>query len=318
MGTTRAVDGLDFDLHRGETLGIVGESGSGKSVSMLSICRLLRPPGQVTAGHALLDGVDMLSLGDRELRHTRGKKISMVFQDPMTSLNPVLTVGRQVTEVLRAHDPGMSRRVARQRAEEVLGSVGVPDPRRRFDQYPHEFSGGMRQRVVIAIAIANSPSVIIADEPTTALDATVQAQILELLNQIKAEHRIAMVLITHDLRVIADTADRVLVMYAGRAIEQGSTHEVFSEPRNPYTAGLLASIPSLGRRQRRLDAIPGQPPSAHETRTGCAFQPRCGLAMDRCATERPALEPVGGTHHLSACHRAMEVTAPSRATGGDR
>lgn len=306
-GAYRAVDGLSFDLRRGETLGIVGESGSGKSVAMLSISRLLREPGRVVAGEALLNGVDLLGASSGELRHLLGRRISMVFQDPMTSLNPVMTIGQQIAEVMTAHRPGLSRRSARAESVEILGSVGVPDPARRFDRYPHEFSGGMRQRVVIAMAIANNPDVLIADEPTTALDATVQAQLLDLLNTIKHEHGIATILITHDLRVIAETADRVLVMYGGRAVEEGTVDDVFSAPSHPYTSGLLASIPSLEDRRAQLEAIPGQPPTPGDSLTGCRFAPRCFLATEVCVTTRPQLRTIGKEGHVTACHHAEEL-----------
>jgi peptide/nickel transport system ATP-binding protein len=314
-GAHRAVDGLSFDLRRGETLGIVGESGSGKSVAMLSISRLLRAPGKVVAGEALLDGVDLLVASAGELRHLLGQKISMVFQDPMTSLNPVMTIGRQIAEVMTAHRPGLSRRAARAEAVEILGSVGVPDPSRRFDQYPHEFSGGMRQRVVIAMAIANNPDVLIADEPTTALDATVQAQLLELLNKIKSEHGIATILITHDLRVIAETADRVLVMYGGRAVEEGTVDSVFSNPRHPYTVGLLASIPSIEDRREQLDAIPGQPPGPTDNLTGCRFEPRCTFATAECTSQRPELRLISKEQHRTACHHAEKLISAEASFG---
>jgi oligopeptide/dipeptide ABC transporter ATP-binding protein len=316
-GTVRAVDDVSFDLRAGETLGIVGESGSGKSVTALSLMRLIREPvGRVVSGQAILSGRDLLGMSERELARVRGKDISIVFQDPMTSLNPVLTIGYQIAETMRLHRPGLSRKQAKDLSVDLLASVGVPDPKRRLGAYPHQFSGGMRQRVMIAIAIANRPSVLIADEPSTALDATIQAQLLDLLRDIQAEFGIAMILITHDFRLIAEMADRVLVMYAGRVLENGLVGDVFSTPRNPYTAGLMKSIPTMEARRGDLALIPGQPPDLRHPLPGCSFEPRCYLRSERCQTEKPSLLEVGRRDHLSRCHHADLVELSSSNVGG--
>ena len=297
-GEAKAVDGLSFDLAAGEVLGIVGESGSGKSVSMMSMLKLIRDRNCTVEGRALFRGQDLVAMTDAELRALRGRDVAMVFQDPMTSLTPVYTVGWHITEQLRAHTP-MSKAAARTRAVELLDEVGIPDPRRRVDDYPHQFSGGMRQRAVIAMGLANNPALLIADEPTTALDVTTQAQVLDLLRRLRRDHGSSIILITHDMGVVSQLADRVLVMYAGRAVEQGPKAEVFRRPRHPYTWGLLGSVPrARAARVRRLPAIPGSPSSALDVPPGCPFAPRCLHRHEQC-DERPPLE--GGPEHLDAC-----------------
>ncbi|MGH3751809.1 MAG: ABC transporter ATP-binding protein [Pseudonocardiaceae bacterium] len=296
-GRVAAVRGVSFQLRRGEVLGIVGESGSGKSVTSLAVMGLL-PGSARVSGSVRLQETELLGASDKELSRVRGRGIAMIFQDPMTSLNPVYPVGYQVAEAIRAHQD-VTRDAARKQAVELLAAVSIPDPAQRARSYPHELSGGMRQRVVIAIAMANRPEVIIADEPTTALDVTVQAQILEALHTAKVETGAAMLLITHDLGVIAGQADRVLVMYAGRVVEAGPVEEIFYAPRMPYTLGLLGSLPRLDVRVRRLHPISGAPPSAIDLPPGCPFTPRCPLAAAVCETEEPLLT---GEGHLSACH----------------
>jgi peptide/nickel transport system ATP-binding protein len=297
----RAVRGLTFDLAPGEILGIVGESGSGKSAAAMALTALNRSANATLEGEVLLGGRNLLTLRERELRPIRGAEIAMIFQDPMTSLTPVHRVGSLIGEVLRAHEP-LSRSQARARAIELLGDVGIPDPAARVDDYPHEFSGGMRQRVMIAMALACRPSVLIADEPTTALDVTIQAQILRLIRRLRAELHTAVVLITHDLGVVAQVADRVAVMYAGRFVEVGPTAVVFGSPRHPYTLGLLASVARTDRPRRALlRAISGQPPPMTMEDAGCAFRPRCHAAHAACA-ERPELAVRGGEgSHRDAC-----------------
>jgi peptide/nickel transport system ATP-binding protein len=297
-GTVHAVDGLSFTLHPGELLAIVGESGSGKSVSMMSMLKLIRDPNCVVEGEARFLGRDLVAMRDKELRSLRGKDIAMIFQDPMTSLTPVYTVGWHIAEQIRAHEP-VSKAAARERAVTLLEEVGIPDPRRRIDDYPHQFSGGMRQRAVIAMALANNPKLLIADEPTTALDVTTQAQILALLQRLQRDHGSSIVLITHDMGVVSETADRVLVMYAGRAVEEGPREAVFRRPNHPYTWGLLGSVPRVNApRQRRLPTIPGSPISVEAVPHGCPFQPRCRYRHDQCV-ERPRLE--GTVDHVDAC-----------------
>jgi oligopeptide/dipeptide ABC transporter ATP-binding protein len=293
----RAVDGVSFSVDAGTTLGIVGESGSGKSVTALSILRLLRdPPGRVVAGEVLFRGRDLLKLDEKQMREVRGNQISMIFQEPMTSLNPVLTVGDQVAEPLRLHR-GLSKSAARAEAAALFKKVGIADPERRVRDYPHQMSGGMRQRVMIAMALACKPQLLIADEPTTALDVTIQAQILELLASLKRELGMALVLITHDLGVVAETCDEVVVMYAGHVVEKGRAVELFARPRHPYTVGLLRSVPSLqpvgkhGGQRRRLQEIPGMVPPLDRLPRGCRFQDRCPRVQDRCRNDAPALEP---------------------------
>ena len=311
-GTVRAVDGISYDVEKGETVAIVGESGCGKSVSALSILRLIPdPPGRIVGGSIRFLGRDLLGLGDAEIRKVRGRHIAMVFQEPMTSLNPVLTIGLQLTETLE-HHLGLSREEAGARALELLGLVGISDPERRLAQYPHHLSGGMRQRVMIAMALCCEPELIIADEPTTALDVTIQAQILELMKDLTRRLGVALVLITHNLGVVARYADRVNVMYAGKIVERGSAREIYHDPRHPSTLGLLNSVPRLDRpRKKKLDPIVGQPPDLARLDEGCAFRPRCPYAVERCATEVPPLEAaVEG--HLSACWRKDELERPLR------
>ncbi len=315
-GMVHAVNGISWSLDRGEALGVVGESGSGKTVAMLSVLGLLPPGGSVEGGEALLDGRDLLRLAPSELRRVRGRDIAMVFQDPMTSLNPVLTVGRQLTEGLR-HHLGMSAAEARARAVELLGLVGIPDAAHRLDDHPHRFSGGQRQRIMIAMALSCRPSILIADEPTTALDVTIQAQIVDLVKELQDRLGMAIVWITHDLALVAGIVDRVAVMYAGHVVEEAPVRALFDEPRHPYTIGLLRSMPTLqdGRR-RRLTPIEGRPPDLRQRPAGCPFAPRCPWVADRCRTERPPLLPVS-PGHASACWRWEEVAAsdPASAAG---
>jgi oligopeptide/dipeptide ABC transporter ATP-binding protein len=306
-GVVRAVDGVSFDVQEGETVALVGESGCGKSVSALSIMRLVAAPaGRIVGGRILFKGRDLATLSEEEMRRLRGREIAMIFQEPMTSLNPVLTVGRQLTEGLEIH-LGMDRPAARRRAGELLAMVGIPDPERRLPQYPHQFSGGMRQRMMIAMALACNPSLILADEPTTALDVTIQAQILELLKDLSRRLGVAMLIITHNLGVVARYADRVNVMYAGRIVERGTARELYANPRHPYTLGLLRSVPRLDvPRRLRLDPIEGQPPDLTRLPPGCAFRPRCAFRVERCAAETPALRPIG-PGHVTACWEAERV-----------
>jgi oligopeptide transport system ATP-binding protein len=304
-GIVRAVYGVSYTVDAGETVAVVGESGSGKSVTALSVLRLIPdPPGRITAGSVTFAGHDLLSLSEPEMREIRGGEIGMVFQEPMTSLNPVLTVGRQITETLEQHR-GLNRAAAAKRAEALLVQVGIAEPARRLKQYPHQLSGGMRQRVMIAIALACDPKLIIADEPTTALDVTIQAQILELMKALTRDRGIALIIITHNLGVVARYADRVNVMYAGRIVECGPAAEIYHDPRHPYTVALLRSVPRLDRpRQARLDPVEGQPPDLTRLDAGCAFRPRCRLADDGCAVARPVLNPVGSAGHSAACFKA--------------
>ena len=301
-GVVKAVDGVSFALDRGETLGIVGESGCGKSITALSIMRLIpTPPGKIVAGQVLLDGQDVLTMSEEEVRHIRGNRVAMVFQDPMTSLNPVLTIGRQIGEALQLH-LGMTKPQARQRAIELLRMVGIPNPEQRVDQYPHQFSGGMRQRVMIAMALSCNPDVLIADEPTTALDVTIQAQILDLMRALQQERGTAVILITHDLGVVAGMTDRINVMYAGHIVETAPTEELFADPRHPYTLGLLKSIPRLNAdRKTKLEPIRGLPPDLIDLPNMCPFQPRCQFAQEICGAQRPLLREVT-TGHRVACH----------------
>ena len=299
-GLVHAVEGVSFDVREGEVLGVVGESGSGKTATMLSLLRLLpMPPAEIVAGEALFEGRDLLRLDSEELRRIRGRGIGFIFQDPLTSLNPVLTVGYQITESLRVH-LGMSRRKARARAVELLDRVGIPKPENRLSDYPHQFSGGMRQRVMIAIALACHPRLLIADEPTTALDVTIQAQVLTLVRELRQEFGMSIVWITHDLGVMAGLADRLMVMYAGRVVERGDTRAIFSGPRHPYTSGLLDTLPSLDRdRPERLSGIEGQPPSLLEGVSGCPFASRCRHVFDRCWQEVPVLRGAGRNHEFA-------------------
>lgn len=308
-GSLTLVDSISLSLRAGETLAVVGESGSGKTMTFLSALGLVPKPGRTVAGEVLLDGVDLLKLAPEELRRRRGAEIAMVFQDPLTALNPVFSVGDQIIEVLRAHQP-MSRSQARARAIELLARVHIPDPHRRVDDYPHQFSGGMRQRVMIAMAISNNPRVLIADEPTTALDVTVQAQVLELLAELRDDTGMGMVLITHDLGVVARHAQRVAVLYAGRVMEYGTTDEVFARPRHPYTASLFRSIPHLETEAGQdLEPIEGQPPNPASLPVGCAFEPRCFLADGRedCRTRRPDLTSADMSAHMAACWHTNEL-----------
>jgi len=300
-GTLAAVRGVSFTLDPGETLGLVGESGCGKSVTALSIIGLLPPAARIAEGSIELEGRDLVGASKRELRRMRGRRIAIVFQDSMASLNPLLTVGRQITESLETH-LGVSGREAARRAAGLLEEVGVPEPARRLRQYPHQLSGGLRQRVAVAVALAPNPAVLIADEPTTALDVTIQAQLLDLLKREQAEREMALILITHDLGVVAGMADRLCVMYAGRIVEEGPTEAVFAEPHHPYTLGLLSSVPRLdGEIVERLPSIPGAPPPLGGLGQGCAFRPRCPFALERCAEEDPPLEPAGAGGQAAAC-----------------
>ncbi len=312
-GVVRAVDGISYSVQPGETVAIVGESGCGKSVSALSILRLIPdPPGRITGGQILFGGRDLLRLSEEQMRGIRGRDIGMVFQEPMTSLNPVLTVGRQITEAVEEHRAA-SPAAARERALELLGLVGIADPARRLKQYPHQLSGGMRQRVMIAIALACEPKLIIADEPTTALDVTIQAQILELLKELTHRLGVALIIITHNLGVVARYANRVNVMYAGRIVESGSAVDVYHTPSHPYTIALLHSVPRLDQpRGGRLDPVEGQPPDLTRLDQGCAFRPRCRFAVAVCAESRPALAPATSAEHTSACFRRHDL----RPSGG--
>lgn len=301
-GTVHAVNGISFDVSEGETLGIVGESGCGKSVSMLSIMRLIpQPPGKIVGGQVLFDGQDLLKLNDDAIRRIRGNKIAMIFQDPMTSLNPVLTIGQQISEAIVLH-LGMSKQAARKRSVELLEKVGIPDAASRLDDYPHQFSGGMRQRVMIAMGLSCNPQLLIADEPTTALDVTIQAQIIDLVKELKAELGMSVIWITHDLGVVAGLADRVIVMYAGYIVESAPVKTLYKDPRMPYTLGLLRSIPRLDEGQRlKLTSIEGLPPDLINTPQGCPFAPRCMFVMERCLVENPPLAPASSDDHLIAC-----------------
>ncbi|HEY4166943.1 MAG TPA: ABC transporter ATP-binding protein [Reyranella sp.] len=307
-GVVRAVDGISYTVEAGETVAIVGESGSGKSVEALSIMRLIpNPPGRIVSGEVLFDGRDLRKLTEEEMRSVRGRDIGMVFQEPMTSLNPVLTIGRQITETLEQHQ-GAKREDADKRAVELLAMVGISDPRRRLRQYPHQLSGGMRQRVMIAVALACNPKLIIADEPTTALDVTIQAQILELMKSLTQKLGVAQIIITHNLGVVARYASRVNVMYAGRIVEAGTAEAIYHDPRHPYTVALLKSVPRLDQpRRARLDPVEGSPPDLTKLDGGCAFRPRCRFAVDKCATAYPTLDAVGEQGHLAACFRSAEV-----------
>jgi oligopeptide/dipeptide ABC transporter ATP-binding protein len=302
-GVVKAVDDVSFTMRPGEALGVVGESGSGKSVTALSIIRLVAsPPGKIVGGEILFNGENILEKNNDEMTELRGSKISMVFQDPMTSLNPVFTIGYQIAETVKRHRKGISNDQAWQRAVEMLDLVRIPDARRRAKSYPHEFSGGMRQRVMIAIALACNPQLLIADEPTTALDVTIQAQILELMKGLAKEFGTALMLITHDLGVVAGTCEHVIVMYAGHIVESAPVRQIFQTPAHPYTTGLLQSIPRLDeKRGTRLTPIPGQPPDLSREIIGCPYAPRCPRVQPRCRQERPELKPVGRGEQLAAC-----------------
>ena len=307
-GPVRAVDGVSWSIEPGETVALVGESGCGKSLSALSVMRLVsEPAGRIESGEILYKGRDLLKLSAEEMRRVRGREIAMVFQEPMTSLNPVLSIGRQITEVLEIH-MAMTPPQAHARALELLGMVGISDPERRLAQYPHHFSGGMRQRMMVAMALACNPSLILADEPTTALDVTIQAQILELMRDLSRRLGVAMLIITHNLGVVARYADRVNVMYAGRIIERASAAELYANPRHPYTLGLLRSVPRLDEpRRARLEPIEGQPPDLTRLPAGCAFAPRCAYRVERCELEAPALAPTGGAGHVCACWESARL-----------
>mgnify|MGYP001034256867 CR=1 FL=1 len=313
-GTVRAVDNVTFHVDEGETVAVVGESGCGKSVSALSILRLVPwPPGKIVGGSINFMGQNLLEMGDEDIRRVRGREISMVFQEPMTSLNPVLSIGLQLTETMQ-HHLGLSSAQALKRAVELLEMVGISEPKRRLAQFPHHLSGGMRQRVMIAVALSCEPKLIIADEPTTALDVTIQAQILELMKDLTKRLGVALVVITHNLGVVARYADRVNVMYAGKIIEMGSAQQIYHQPHHPYTLGLLASVPRMDQpRGTRLIPIDGQPPDLTRLDGGCAFRPRCRFAVDRCAQEFPPLENID-SGHVSACWRVKEINELKNAS----
>ncbi|MBS0429530.1 MAG: ABC transporter ATP-binding protein [Proteobacteria bacterium] len=304
-GTLRALDDISFDIAPGEILGVVGESGAGKSLTGAAIIGLLEPPGRVASGEIVLEGQRIDQLGFEQMRHIRGRKIGAIFQDPLTSLNPLYTVGRQLVETIRAHLQ-VSDAEARRRAIELLKDTGIPAAEQRIDHYPHQFSGGMRQRVVIALALAAEPKLIVADEPTTALDVSIQAQIIQLLKRLCHERGAAVMLITHDMGVIAETCDRVAVMYAGRVAEIGPVHEVIHQPAHPYTGGLMASIPDMASDRERLNQIDGAMPRLNAIPRGCAYNPRCPRAFDRCLQERPELMNAGATHAACWLHDAAD------------
>ena len=302
-GVVKAVNNVSYNVEVGETIGLVGESGSGKSVSALSILRLVPYPGQIVSGRVMFQGTDLLSLSDREMQSIRGRRIGMVFQEPMTSLNPVLTIERQLTEALETH-LGLNRDGARKRAIDLLDRVGIPDPHQRIKDHPHKLSGGMRQRVMIAMALSCGPDLIIADEPTTAVDVTIQAQLLELMKNLTREFNVALIIISHNMGIVARYVDRVAIMYAGKIVEQGSVMQIFKSPQHPYTIGLQRSIPRLDlERKEKLEPIPGQPPDLARLPPGCSFMERCTYAVDRCATQEPNFVEVG-KDHWSACWEA--------------
>jgi len=313
---TKAVDGVSYDVEAGETVALVGESGCGKSVSSLSIMQLIpQPPGKIVDGEILFDGQNLLSLNREEMRRMRGREIAMIFQEPMTSLNPVISIETQLTEAMTLQ-LGITSNQARKKGIDLLERVGIPEPEVRVRQYPHEFSGGMRQRVMVAMALSCEPKLIIADEPTTALDVTIQAQILDLLKDLAAERELALLIITHNLGVVARYADRINIMYAGRFIESGTCKDIFADPRHPYTLGLLESIPRLDQpKGSKLIPIPGQPPDLAGLPPGCNFQPRCRFAQERCAVEYPDVTDIGNGH-WSACWEAntFKITAESGST----
>lgn len=308
-GTVRAVDGVSFRVQRGRTLGLVGESGCGKSVTSLSLMRLVPEPGRTVGGRVLLGGEDVLQVSEKRLRELRGRHMAMIFQEPMTSLNPVFTCGDQIEEALRLHQPTWSRSQIREHALGMLKKVGIPAPEQRYHDYPHQLSGGMRQRVMIAMAMSCDPQLLIADEPTTALDVTIQAQILDLMRSLLRETGAGLLLITHDLGVVAEMCDDVAIMYAGKIVEQGSVEDIFYRPRHHYTRGLLNSTPTLepARRRERLTAIAGTVPSPLRLPAGCRFQDRCPAAESDCRTHEPALTPQESPAHQAACHHPVEV-----------
>ncbi len=308
-GIVRAVDGLTYDLAKGETLGIVGESGCGKSVHALSVMRLIpTPPGKIVDGEILFEGKNLLRISDEEMRHIRGNRIAMIFQEPMTSLNPVLTIGEQIAEAVILHQK-LDRKAAWDRAVDMLERVKIPMARERVKDYPHQFSGGMRQRVMIAMALSCNPSILIADEPTTALDVTIQAQILDLVRELQQEFHMAVILITHNLGVVAEMTDNVVVMYAGKPVEHTSVRRIFQDPKHPYTWGLLHSIPKLYERKERLIPIEGQPPSLIDLPAGCAFAPRCPFAMEVCVQADPTDYEVG-VDHTAKCFLYSDKVTP--------
>lgn len=305
-GTVPAVDGVDFSIDKGTTLGIVGESGCGKSVTSLSIMGLIpNPPGKIVGGEILFEGEDLLKKSEAEMRRIRGNEISMIFQEPMTSLNPVFTIGNQIMESIMLHQ-GLSKADARNKAIEMLRLVGIPSPEKRVDEYPHQLSGGMRQRVMIAMALSCNPKLLIADEPTTALDVTIQAQILDLMRKLRDDLGTAIMLITHDLGVVAELCEQVVVMYAGKIVERGDVGTIFANPTHPYTLGLLGSIPKLHENQRRLQAIPGVVPNPAFMPKGCRFHPRCKYAAEQCKLAQPSLTELGNGHEV-ACWRYKEI-----------
>lgn len=306
-GEVRAVDDLSYYVDKGESVGLVGESACGKSVSALSIMRLIPyPPGVIVGGEVIFKGEDLLKVSEAKMRHIRGNEIAMIFQEPTTSLNPVLTAKRQLSEMPELHR-GKSKEEAAEEAVELLSMVGIPDAQRRVEDYPHQFSGGMQQRIMIAMALSCDPALLIADEPTTSVDVTVQAQLLELINNLKAQFSTAIIVITHNLGVVARYVDRVNVMYAGRLVETAPTDELYGRPKHPYTLGLLRSVPRLDLpRSRTVEVVPGLPPNAAHLPSGCAFHPRCRFAIDRCSEERPDIEEVGENHY-AACFRSREV-----------
>ncbi len=318
-GPVRIVDNVSFDVARNEVLSVVGESGSGKSITMLAIMGLL-PPGRVgvTGGEILFGGDNLLQLPAERLRQLRGKSIAMIFQDPMTSLNPVIRIGNQIGEIIRIHQPKASSAQIRDRAIELLELVEVPDPQRRYRQYPHQFSGGMRQRTMIAMAMANEPTLLIADEPTTALDVTIQAQVMDVLAKVRARTGTSMLLVTHDLGLVAGTADHVAVMYGGRIVERGDVDTIFAQPRHPYTVGLLRSLPRFDAAVPALYSIPGQPSSTGAWPPGCGFHPRCGLGRDRllCREQTPPMRPLAPAH-AAACHFTQETAEWARRSLAD-
>ncbi len=315
QGLAKAVDDVSFDLHAGKTLSVVGESGCGKSVTALSVMGLVpEPPGVKAGGQILFEGRDLLTMPEKELRAIRGNDISMIFQEPMTSMNPVFRVGGQLSAAIRLHR-GLNKTDARQEAIRLLDQVGIPAPEQRVDDYPHQLSGGMLQRVMIALALACNPKVLIADEPTTALDVTIQAQILELLRELQAERGMTILLITHDLGVVAENADEVVVMYAGKKVEQAPVAELFKNPRHPYTQGLFASLPSLEKTLERLHVIEGNVPAATQFPDGCRFNNRCPYVQSRCKSDLPPYEAIAGTAHGVACweHNALAALDPAES-----
>lgn len=316
VGTVKSVNNLSYHVYPGETLGVVGESGCGKSVTAMSIMRLIpTPPGRFAGGQILYKGQNLLELSEKEMRAMRGNRISMIFQEPMTSLNPVLTIGRQIAETLRVHQ-GLNKKDAYARAVEMLRLVQIAEPERRVHEYPYQLSGGMRQRVMIALALACNPEVLIADEPTTALDVTIQAQILALLKDLQEKLNMAIVMITHDLGVVAESCDRVVVMYAGRKVEEAPVKELFANPKHPYTIALMASMPALNDESERLEEIPGMVPPLHQLGGGCSFAPRCRFASAKCHEQAPSLELGADGHHVACFH--VDETAKFRSESSEQ